>query len=320
MLGIHDLIHYQFFYLKHLFQYIVSSMRMQFSSVYIPKKVFPSKVLLLRNKEASMFKWRDPQSLQTFFLKGYSLDYLDSKEKYKIVFHNEGHINSIMSDYKLFPTFHGMYIEDHYPPERAFLMSEFIAGSNVDQLLRSSGRFDEEYALPIMRDMATFVYACHSRGVIHRDIKLMNFMLQHETHRTFGIDMGFSKVLLRNDSGKPISPLLYQQHHFYICGTPVYMAPEIMMGGPYTASIDVWALGICFYQLLYGTNPIHSKSESFIDLKNVDHLKQAYDRCHKSFVLDDVQVSSHLNVMIKRMLDPDSERRLTIDEVVKWIQ
>jgi serine/threonine protein kinase len=289
---------------------------------HIPKHRFPGKVNIGRNGRVSLFRWRDLFDQKNYFLKGYSLDFLDSNEKYKLLFQNEGYISVIMSDYKLFPYCHGVYIENQYPPERAMLQSDFIEGTNLEEMLRASNAkgMDELTALPILCDMAHFVYACHVRGIIHRDVKLRNFMFDYHTNRTFGIDMGFSKLVAINDANKSIPSLVYKQHHFYLCGTPPYMAPEMFIGGPYTGSVDVWALGVCFYQLLYGTHPIHTKSEMFIDLKNREAQREAFDRCYQDTFYDDLFVSRDLNELIRRMLDPNQESRLTIEEVCNTLQ
>lgn len=92
----------------------------------------------------------------------------------------------------------------------------------------------------------------HSKAVIHRDIKLENIVF------TFGMakicDFGWS---------------IYEPKSFRstICGTPVYLSPEILQGKKYNQKIDIWAIGTLAHEMITGTNPFDVQKEK--DLSRV---------------------------------------------------
>lgn len=90
----------------------------------------------------------------------------------------------------------------------------------------------------------------HSRNVAHRDIKLENILIDHSTHNIKIIDFGFSIF-------SPKDRLLN-----VFCGTPSYMAPEIVQKKEYSgSSVDIWACGIVLYVMLVGTFPFKAAEE-----------------------------------------------------------
>ena len=120
-----------------------------------------------------------------------------------------------------------------------FLSMEYVDGEDLASLLRRIGRFPEDRGLEIARQICAGLAAAHERGVIHRDFKPANVMLDG-TGRVRITDFG-----LAGSSGETIR-----------AGTPAYMAPEQLAGGEVTARSDVYALGLVLYELFTGKRAI----------------------------------------------------------------
>jgi serine/threonine protein kinase len=120
------------------------------------------------------------------------------------------------------------------------------------QQKQSHKRFNENQAIFFMRQVAEAVAYCHQRHVIHRDIKPENILLSGEgpSYNVKLADFGWAihdprKVIRRNT----------------FCGTPDYLAPEIVLGEPYEFSVDTWALGVLFFEFLTGTPPFAAETQ-----------------------------------------------------------
>ena len=124
---------------------------------------------------------------------------------------------------------------------RTSLVMEYIDGSSLETLLGRCGRFDPDFVLGVVDSCAAGLDYAHRHGVLHRDLKPANLLLT--TRDTIKIiDFGVAGML-----GKGISD--------EIVGTPVYMAPEQLLGTPLGPSTDLYSLAIVAYQLLTGAVP-----------------------------------------------------------------
>lgn len=121
---------------------------------------------------------------------------------------------------------------------RPYLSMQFISGGT----LRSVGRGDPRLIAKLIRDAARAVQAAHDRGVIHRDLKPDNLMIEGD--RVYVMDFGLAKRVAVDATASGI-----------LTGTPAYMAPEQASGQSLDPRADVWALGATMYDLLSGSPP-----------------------------------------------------------------
>ena len=140
-------------------------------------------------------------------------------------------------------------------PDVTFLTMELLRGETLADRLGRAGRVAPGDALPLVEQMASALEAAHSAGVIHRDFKSANVMLIPPGPGSAGIravvtDFG----LARRDPGVDGS-VTSTTTTGSAAGTPAYMAPEQIEGGPITAATDIYALGVVMYEMLTRRHP-----------------------------------------------------------------
>jgi serine/threonine-protein kinase len=125
-----------------------------------------------------------------------------------------------------------------------FMVMELLEGQTVHQRLRHSGGFTAKVACDIMWQVSDAARFIHSRQILHGDIKTENiFLVRTPAQRRLAklLDFGLSRADLGHTEG--------------VDGTPEYLAPERIDGGPASQSSDVYAMGIVFFELLTGKLP-----------------------------------------------------------------
>jgi predicted Ser/Thr protein kinase len=134
---------------------------------------------------------------------------------------------------------------------------EFIDGQSLEQLIRRRGAIPAHDGIPIFKQALRGVAAAHRAGIIHRDLKAANLMITRD-----GIvkvmDFGIAKRQGSTDATKASTSI----------GSPLYMAPEQILGRPVDCRTDVYALGITLYQLLSGQPPFDPRGKTEYSVLN----------------------------------------------------
>ncbi|MBC7269804.1 MAG: serine/threonine protein kinase [Streptomyces sp.] len=132
------------------------------------------------------------------------------------------------------------------------LVMDLVRGTDLRTRLERERRLAPEAAVAIVADVADGLAAAHAKGVVHRDVKPENILLDMQgplgpggSHRALLTDFGVAKLI---DSPK-------RTRATKIIGTPDYLAPEIVEGLPPRASVDIYALATVLYELLAGFTP-----------------------------------------------------------------
>ncbi|WP_052359487.1 serine/threonine protein kinase [Actinoplanes friuliensis] len=127
------------------------------------------------------------------------------------------------------------------------LVMDFVAGGSLRERLRSDGTLAPGEAARLLAQVAAALAEAHALGVVHRDVKPDNILLQAgDTRADVRLtDFGIARVIDAAGLTTPHS----------IIGTPHYMAPEVITGGDACAAADVYALGVVLYELVAGRTP-----------------------------------------------------------------
>jgi tetratricopeptide (TPR) repeat protein len=142
-------------------------------------------------------------------------------------------------------------------PERlCFLTMELLQGESLSALLRRTGPLPPAEVLPLARQLCEGLLAAHEAGIVHRDLKSANVLLvpgrPGTPPRAVITDFGLAR-LEDKAAVTPGGPGTRR------VGTPAYMAPEQLEGGPLTPATDLYALGILLFELLTGTRPFQGE-------------------------------------------------------------
>jgi serine/threonine protein kinase len=127
---------------------------------------------------------------------------------------------------------------------RLFLAMKFIEGTDLSNVLLEEGKLTPERTLFLLRQLADALDAAHRRGLIHRDVKPANALLDGD--RLYLTDFGLTR---RVDNTRPLTQT------GRAVGTAAYLAPEQIRGEPLDRRVDVYALGCVLYQCLAGQPP-----------------------------------------------------------------
>uniref|UniRef100_A0A672LIZ5 Doublecortin like kinase 3 n=1 Tax=Sinocyclocheilus grahami TaxID=75366 RepID=A0A672LIZ5_SINGR len=133
----------------------------------------------------------------------------------------------------------------HHTDTHVYLLMELVTGGDLFDAITQSGRFTEPSAACMIRDISQALECIHSKSIAHRDIKPENLLRHGNGSLNLKLaDFGLAMVVT-----EPV---------FTVCGTPTYVAPEILAETGYGVGVDVWAMGVILFVLLGGIPPFRS--------------------------------------------------------------
>jgi serine/threonine protein kinase len=172
--------------------------------------------------------------------------------------------------------------------DRVGLWMELIDGETLQQAVQRGRAFSPADAVRIGIELAGAIGAVHDAGLLHRDVKPHNIMLARDG-RVVLMDFGSGHDAR---TGEPPG----------LSGTPLYLAPELLAGGPPSVSTDIYSVGVVLFYLLTRTYPV--RGETLRDLHLAHQGRPASDVRHLRS-----DVPRALALVIARALDPDPSRR-----------
>lgn len=179
-------------------------------------------------------------------------------------------------------------------PARFYMVMELCLGGEMFDRIVKKSMYTEDEARKCVVQMADALEYCHDRGIVHRDIKPENLLYAGpDPDETVKIaDFGLAHLLKKDE------------HLQTACGTPGYVAPEVLTGEGYGTEVDMWSIGVVVYILLCGYPPFYDDSTAIlfnmIKKGDYDFNPQYWDA-----------VSDDAKDFISRLLCVDASQRLT---------
>lgn len=178
-----------------------------------------------------------------------------------------------------------------------YLVLEYCAGGDLHQFLKQRRSLSEEVARHFLTQIAAGLCTLHQRNLIHRDLKPQNILLSDSSDSPVLkiADFGFARALQPQDMAATV------------CGSPLYMAPEILRHEPYDAKADLWSVGAILFELLAGRTPFTGA--------NPMQLLANIEKGHLSF--EDLQISEEAQDFLRAILMRSPAQRLTSQEFMR---
>lgn len=188
-----------------------------------------------------------------------------------------------------------VYNESHY----YFLVTEIMLGGELFDRIVTKTFYNEKEARDVCKILFDALDYCHNRGVAHRDLKPENLLLmsKHDDLNIKLADFGFAKKVTSEKC------LLTQ------CGTPGYVAPEILHGVPYGTKADMWSIGVIQYILLGGYPPFIEQNQRELFKK----IKKGSFEFHDEYW---AQISPGATNLISSLLNVNPDKRLSAKEAL----
>merc|ERR1712137_790608 len=131
--------------------------------------------------------------------------------------------------------------------DKLYMVLDFVNGGELFFHLKKEGKFSEERVRLYSAEIALALHHLHSRDIVYRDLKPENILIDSDGHICI-TDFGLSKEISSDEV----------THTF--CGTPEYLAPEVLKGQGHGCPVDWWSLGTLIYEMLTGLPPFYSQN------------------------------------------------------------
>jgi len=186
--------------------------------------------------------------------------------------------------------------------KNVYLVTDFAAGGELFSYIRDHGWLPDETVAVIGRKLLEGIQYLHERGIVHRDLKPQNVLCATSDPTDIRIaDFGLSKILSEDTMLKTC------------CGSPHYLAPEVLQCSQYDSKVDIWGIGIIVYVALTGCLPFFDDDmrKLIVKIMTADYTWP-----------DDVTVSDAARDFVKKTLEKDPSKRLCVADCLAhpWIR
>ena len=173
---------------------------------------------------------------------------------------------------QFFPRMIGISTND---PKYLALFFKFPIGGRLRNLLSQQKKLSLEMSKFYVANILLIINELHKNKIIYRDLKIDTLFIKENGYLTL-MDISYAKELKKSTDKT-----------YTLCGTPNYLAPEIILNKGYNFSVDFWSLGIIFFEMLMGKDPFHNKDPILIYqniLTNNKKFPKIIDRDAKALI------------------------------------
>lgn len=171
-----------------------------------------------------------------------------------------------------------------------YIILEYCSGGDLYHLIKN-GRLSEDVARNYMKQLTTVLLYLRKNNIVHRDLKPQNILLTCDKKILKLTDFNFAKESGENDLSQTL------------CGSPLYMAPEIALKYKYSTKSDLWSVGMILYEMVYGKNPFHDACNLLDLLYKIKNKKISFTN----------SVSSDCNNLLRGLLQKNPNDRIDWD-------
>lgn len=176
-----------------------------------------------------------------------------------------------------------------------FMVLEYASTGDLLKYIRGKQQLPLDTIRRILVQLVLALQHIHSRGVLHRDVKLDNILLNDQLDCKI-CDFGVSRFMTPQE-------LIFEK-----CGTPAYLAPEVLQEKGYSGfKADIWSLGVLTFYLVTGQMPFKAQ--------NVEELKQFI--LHNELDFSSDKMDSVSRDLFQKMLNKDPEQRIALGDILK---
>ncbi|KAH0793265.1 AGC family protein kinase [Histomonas meleagridis] len=194
----------------------------------------------------------------------------------------------------LLKTKHPFLVSAHYTfqtPQKIFMVLDYVPGGELFGRLKDEGRFSEKRTILYAAEILLGLGALHKLGFIYRDLKPENILVDAKGHLKI-TDFGLVKTHMNAQTTTTT-----------FCGTPEYIAPEMLQQQPYTRSVDWWSYGILVFEMLTGLPPFYD-----------ENTNKMYRMILTEQVVFPSYISQDAKDFISRLLDRNPSTRMGASE------
>eukprot|EP00994_Dinema_validum_P006151 NODE_441_length_1685_cov_329.606357_g322_i0.p1 GENE.NODE_441_length_1685_cov_329.606357_g322_i0~~NODE_441_length_1685_cov_329.606357_g322_i0.p1 ORF type:complete len:297 (+),score=76.79 NODE_441_length_1685_cov_329.606357_g322_i0:493-1383(+) len=178
--------------------------------------------------------------------------------------------------------------------DRLYLVLDLLPGGELFFHLKNEGVFPEVRTRQYVGEISSALTHLHDLGIIYRDLKPENIVLDKGGHAML-TDMGLAKTKMATN-----------QQTYTFCGTPEYIAPEILKGTGHNKGVDWWAMGILTFEMFTGLPPFYC-----------ENINEMYEFILKKDLVFPPEIPPLACDLIKQLLVRDPQQRLTDGHAIK---
>lgn len=192
--------------------------------------------------------------------------------------------------------------ESYVTQDKIYMVQDLLSGGELFDRIIEQTFFSEEEAAKVVRQIADALMYLHGLNIVHRDLKPENLLLTNKTkdYKVKIIDFGLAK----KSAEQMTMP----------CGTPGYVAPEILKRRKYHKEVDIWSLGVITYILLCGFPPFHDDGNNLKNLyKQIragkysfpDKYWKSISKAAKALIIEMLKVKPRMRITATKILEHD---------------